>query len=145
MRILLAIDESKHAEAAVRRLIEQIAPRGCQVRVLTVVQPAALSAPQQMAVGYIPDLRDQVREAQALANRAAQTLQAAGFKTEIIVETGDVRERIVDQAAEWEADLILLGSHGRKGLTRFLLGSVAEAVARHAPCSVEIVRIPTGE
>lgn len=40
----------------------------------------------------------------------------------------------------WNADLIMLGSHGKRGLDRFLLGSVSEAVSRHAPCSVEIVR-----
>jgi nucleotide-binding universal stress UspA family protein len=49
---------------------------------------------------------------------------------------------ILDTAAKWHADLIVIGSHGRKGLDRFLLGSVSEAVARHAPCSVQIVRVP---
>ena len=49
-------------------------------------------------------------------------------------------ERIIDSAAEWRADLIVVGSHGRSGIPRFLLGSVAEFVARHAKCSVEIVR-----
>ena len=49
---------------------------------------------------------------------------------------------ILDQAREWRADLIVVGSHGRKGLEHFLMGSVSEAVARHAACSVEIVRPP---
>jgi nucleotide-binding universal stress UspA family protein len=52
---------------------------------------------------------------------------------------------IVDRAAEWHADLIVLGSHGRHGLDRFLIGSVSEYVARHAPCSVEIVRMPANQ
>ena len=54
-----------------------------------------------------------------------------------VVEEGDPKTRIIDHAAHWQADVIVLGSHGRKGLDRFLLGSVSEAVARHAPCSVE--------
>lgn len=50
--------------------------------------------------------------------------------------------RDLEQASKWGADLIVLGSHGRKGLKHFLLGSVSETVARHAICSVEIVRVP---
>jgi nucleotide-binding universal stress UspA family protein len=56
------------------------------------------------------------------------------------VEKGDVRLKIIDSAAEWNADLIVIGSHGRSGIPRLLLGSVAEFVARNALCSVEIVR-----
>ncbi len=47
---------------------------------------------------------------------------------------------ILDEAAEWGADLIVLGSHGHRGVERFLLGSVSESVALHAYCSVEVVR-----
>jgi len=71
-------------------------------------------------------------------------LRGAGFKAETAVEVGDVRERILDSASEWRADLIVLGSHGKRGLQRFLLGSVAEFVARHARCSVHIIRTPAG-
>jgi len=46
----------------------------------------------------------------------------------------------LDAASEWHADLIMVGSHGRTGLDRLLIGSVSEVVARHAPCSVQIVR-----
>ena len=52
---------------------------------------------------------------------------------------GDPRHTIVACAREWGADLVVLGSHGKKGLDR-MLGSVSDSVARHAPCSVEIVR-----
>ena len=51
------------------------------------------------------------------------------------------KEIILQEAAEWPADLIVLGSHGNSGLTRFLLGSTSEAVATHAPCSVEVIRV----
>jgi nucleotide-binding universal stress UspA family protein len=47
---------------------------------------------------------------------------------------------IFQEAAEWGADLIVAGSHGRRGASRFLLGSVSEPVAFHAKCSVEIIR-----
>lgn len=53
---------------------------------------------------------------------------------------GTPEEAILDEAEKWDADLIVVGSHGFKGLDRFLLGSVSHDVAIHAPCSVEIVR-----
>ena len=58
------------------------------------------------------------------------------------VEWGDPKSKIINAAEAWGADLIVLGSHGRKGLQRFLLGSVSETDMRHAHCSVEIVRLP---
>jgi nucleotide-binding universal stress UspA family protein len=50
--------------------------------------------------------------------------------------------RIIDDAKEWNADLVVVGSHGRRGLTRVLLGSVSEGVAMNAHCSVEVIRSP---
>jgi len=103
------------------------------------LQPSA-PAPPQMAPGYAPELDDQKKPALALVERIASELRSAGFTVDTAVEVGDIRERILDSAAEWGADLIVVGSHGRRGVQRFLLGSVAEFVARHAKCSVEIVR-----
>jgi len=59
---------------------------------------------------------------------------------EQMIPTGDPRAVILDAARAWPADLIVLGSHGRRGLDRFLMGSVAESVAIHAHCSVEVIR-----
>jgi nucleotide-binding universal stress UspA family protein len=56
------------------------------------------------------------------------------------IRRGDARQEILDSAAEWHSDVIVLGSHGRHGLDRFLLGSVSESVVRHATCSVDVVR-----
>jgi nucleotide-binding universal stress UspA family protein len=56
------------------------------------------------------------------------------------IELGEPRTMILDTAKTWGADLIVLGSHGRRGMDRFLMGSVSEAVAIHAHCSVEVVR-----
>jgi nucleotide-binding universal stress UspA family protein len=56
------------------------------------------------------------------------------------IELGEPRAVILDAAKTWGSDLIVLGSHGRRGMDRFLMGSVSEAVAIHAHCSVEVVR-----
>ena len=142
MKILLAVDDSKFSDAALQAVIAQIPPRDTEVLVLHVVEPITLSSPPQMSPSYTPELEIRVKEGHELVEREVQKLRVAGFKTHGAVETGDIRGKILDAAAELGADLIVLGSHGRKGVQRFLLGSVAENVARHAPCSVQIVRVP---
>jgi nucleotide-binding universal stress UspA family protein len=58
----------------------------------------------------------------------------------VAVPCATPKELILEEAHKWGADLIVVGSHGRRGINRFLLGSVSEAVASHAHCSVEIIR-----
>ena len=79
-----------------------------------------------------------------LVSQVADTLRSAGFTVKTVIEEGSAKAIIVDFAAQWPADLIVVGSHGRKGFDRFLLGSVSQAVARHALCSVQIVRVAKG-
>jgi len=141
MKILIGIEDSKVSEDVLRAIVTQFRTEHTEIRVLHVLQPVA-PAPPQMAPGYAPELEDQKKPAHELVERIAKELRSAGFKAETAVEIGDIRERIIDAAAEWGADLIVVGSHGQRGIRRFLLGSVAEFVARHAKCSVEIVRTP---
>jgi nucleotide-binding universal stress UspA family protein len=142
MKILLAVDDSKFSDAALQAVIAQIQPQGTEVLVLHVVEPITPFPPPQMSPDYAPELETQVEEGRVLVERKAQGLRAAGFQADGVVETGDIRGKIIDTAGERRVDLIVLGSHGRRGVHRFLLGSVAENVARHAACSVQIVRIP---
>ena len=142
MKILLATDDSKFSEAAAKSLAGQFRPQDTEVRVLHVVEPIVISEPPQMSAGYYPELEDRLPQAREVVDRVAKMLSSVGFRVTTSVATGDARSVILENAAEWHADLIVLGSHGRKGLGRFFLGSVAEAVARHAHCSVQIVRIP---
>lgn len=141
MRILLAMDESKSSQQAIEKIAQQFRCEKGEVRILHVLQPISLSAPPQMAAGYAPELEALAKPAKDLLARAAKILNDAGFKTETLLREGDVRETILDTAQEWKADLIVMGSHGHRGARRFLLGSVAESVVRHAPCSVEVVRV----
>ena len=73
---------------------------------------------------------------------AESILDGAGIEASstMAVPAATPKELILSEAAEWGADLIVVGSHGRRGINRFLLGSVSEAVALHANCSVEIIR-----
>jgi nucleotide-binding universal stress UspA family protein len=144
MKVLMGIDDSKYAAEIARAFVAQFRAQNTDVLVLHVLQPLGLMAPPEMAMGYAPELEEMKKPAQELVERVAKQLRGAGFKAEIAVEVGDVRERILDSATEWRADLIVLGSHGTRGIQRFLLGSVAEFVARHAKCSVQIIRTSAG-
>jgi nucleotide-binding universal stress UspA family protein len=140
MKILLCVDPSEHSKAAVQAVLLHYQPQQTEVRVLHVLQPIAISAAPQMDPMYTPELQEQGGEAKKLVDRVASELRGAGFRAEAALVKGDVREIVVDAAEKWHSDLIVMGSHGRGGLRRLLLGSVAEFVARHAPCSVLIAR-----
>jgi nucleotide-binding universal stress UspA family protein len=144
MRILLAIDDSKFSEAAAETVIEQARPHGTEVRILHVVESPPLLVARELG-GYEPALENalqsQKQHAETLVAKAAELLRARGLNVTAALEMGDAKSKILDVAEEWHADLIVLGSHGRKGLNRFLMGGVSDAVTRHACCSVEIVRI----
>ncbi len=149
MKILLATDGSSYSEAAAGALASLVRPQEGEVLVLEVVEPLMYFVPPQMAPGYAPEQAERLRELTDLAKKTtaatADKLRKAGFKADSRVVESDIRNGILDIAAEWKPELIVMGSHGRKGVKRFLLGSVAEAVARHAKCSVFIVRAPEEE
>jgi len=142
MKILMAVDHSESARALVQAVKNQFRSNGTEVRVLHVLQPVVpLSPPPpQMSANYTPELDDLKKPACELVDGVAGELRGAGFQTSTSVNVGDTREIIIDTAAEWGADLVVVGCHQHLGIRRFLLGSVAEFVARHAKCSVEIVR-----
>jgi nucleotide-binding universal stress UspA family protein len=110
------------------------------VRILHVVEAPPLLVGRELG-GYEPALQNalefQKQRAEALVAKTAELIRARGLKVTAVLEIGDPKSKILDVAEEWHADLIVLGSHGRKGLNRFLMGSVSDAVARHACCSVE--------
>ena len=139
MKVLMAVDDSPFSEQVLQAAITQFRPEQTEVLVFHVLQPIA-PPPPQMSPGYAPELEPEKKLARELVERIAEKLRSSGFKATSHLEIGDTRETIIDEAADCGADLIMVGSRGRKGLPRLLLGSVAESVARHAKCSVEIVR-----
>lgn len=144
MKILLSIDDSKFSQAALRMLLAQNSPRKTTVRVLHVVEPMETPYYPELSSPYPTNLADidkrRMKAGRDLVEGVLKKLRAAGFKAEGTVRSGHVRTLVVDVAKKWHANLIVLGSHGRQGLKRLLLGSVSDHVSRHAHCSVEIVR-----
>jgi nucleotide-binding universal stress UspA family protein len=150
MRILLGTDGSDGAVAAAKSVAGRPWPDGSQVKIVSAVEllmpenaidvsSSAPVYPMSLLEEVWSDARKRAREAVA---EAKKTLTATGMKI-VDGETapeGDPRVVLLDQAKEWGADLIVLGSHGRRGIDRMLMGSVSESVALHAHCSVEVIR-----
>ena len=138
----MGIDDSKSSEYLVRALITQFRSENAEVLALHVLEPVESVPPPEMTPGYAPELEDQKKPAIMLLKRIASGLRSAGFCAQTSVKIGDARETIIETAKTWTADLILVGSHGKRYIPSFLLVSGSESVARHAKCSVEIVRTP---
>ncbi|HZS08748.1 MAG TPA: pyridoxamine 5'-phosphate oxidase family protein [Blastocatellia bacterium] len=144
MKILLAVDDSPYSSEAVRVVVSRTWPPGTTARVLSAVEDVVPPAAELWydAGGDLERTRQGLTEqAEQLTVRTAESLAAVGLEAETAVRHGDPRSVIVNEASEWGADLIVLGSHGYRGLRRLLLGSVAQWVVSHAPCSVEVVRL----
>jgi nucleotide-binding universal stress UspA family protein len=137
VKILLAIDSSSASQVAVQEVIDRPWPPGTTVEVVSVVDTYC---------GWNgPEVFDALMDAgrQAVESHAA-VLITSGLTSRSKVLCGDPKTMVVDYASETGADLLIVGSHDASDLTRFLLGSVARAVVRHAACSVEVVRPRSG-
>lgn len=142
MKILLAVDDSPPSEEAVNVVAERTWPPGSVVRVLHAVGKFVPPAQELWhdAGGDLGRAREEFKgRALELTERVAAFLRQRGLEAEAAVRDGDPRSVIVAEAIGWPADLVVLGSHGRTGIKRTLLGSVSQAVVDHAPCPVEVV------
>ena len=146
MRVLLAIDDSEFSEAATRALASKVHAKGTEILVLQELEPILHTVIPRMEPAYTAELAARLEDDRKHANesvfKTADLLRRVGFQVQTRVAENEVRAAILDIASDWQADFIVVGSHGIKVLLKFLLGSVAESVMRHAKCSVWVVRIP---
>lgn len=144
MKILLAVDDSKYSQIATKAVAERCWPAGTVVRVLSVVENIIVPAtePWVAEAAIVTERAEQAEQqlAKQLTAKIASSLRTAGLQAEAEVRTGNASAVIVAVAEAWQADLIVVGSHGYTGIKKLLLGSVAQSVVSHAPCSVEVVR-----
>ena len=141
MKVLVGIDESEYSGAAVRFIGDAPWPEGTQFIVLSASSPA-LPGPGEVISGE--HLTEFLRQEEArhgeIAERAAIRLRKAGLSVEARTARANPQTALVDAAQAENVDLVIVGSHGRTGFRKLLLGSVASHVVTHAPCSVLVVK-----
>jgi nucleotide-binding universal stress UspA family protein len=145
MKVLLAVDDSKCSNLALESVCQRSWNKETDFRLVTVLEP--LHTEYGIGAGYVwdsmLDAQNQARQdCQTFLDKSAHQIQTQFSEEQVskVLVLGNTAESILEEASRWNADLIVLGSHGRKGFQKFLLGSVAEKVASYASCSVEIVK-----
>jgi nucleotide-binding universal stress UspA family protein len=147
VKALVAIDGSRWSRHAVDNVCRRTWPPDSEIELLTVLHSPVPYIPEPtlvFAAAHEHGLGLQADAAPEILDRASRLMQSAcpGLRVSRRIEEGRPAQAIVDEARRWGAQVIILGSHGRGRLRRLLLGSVSSAVARRAPCAVEVVRAP---
>lgn len=153
-KILVALDNSSLRSTVLDEALALASPLGAKLmllHVLSAYETGSPGLPVRSYSSYYPVLDEtswqvyqqqwQQFEQQGLERLRADILQAqeAGVEAEFTQMAGEPPQLICELAKGWDADLILVGSHGRKGIGELLLGSVSNYVMHHAPCSVLVV------
>jgi nucleotide-binding universal stress UspA family protein len=145
MKVLVATDGSDYSQRALGRMGEFLPAKTSEVLLLMVIPNPATGGLGLIGPPYIDyaALADQLRsEAQAVLDKGAATLQDQGFKVRLVYREGDPATEILELAQSEDVGMIVVGSHGRTGVRRFLLGSVSSRIVSHAPCSVLVIKHP---
>ena len=147
MKVILATDGTSQSSAAVEMAGNLAFRPGDELKIVTVIDMAVPMAFDTYA-GYLPNTQEIEKIARENAEKVlAETKQevsaqiaseGVAVSTEILI--GSPESRIVETAEEFDANLIVVGSHGYNRWERLLLGSVSDSVVHHAPCSVLVVR-----
>ena len=133
--IVLAYDGSKYSNKALQEAIKIAKSSDGSLLILSIVDIT------DEFESEAPGLTDKMTQRLlTMAQKALEKAVAAEVKAKIEVHVGDAYEMIVEVAKKKKADIIVMGSHGRTGLTRLLMGSVTSRVIGHAPCSVLVVK-----
>lgn len=141
--ILVAVDLVEHPNAVLDYATELIAKLGARAHVLHCVDWPLLGPELPVVISDAAMAAIKERKRQELAGLAAAHLGVLQADSAMLRE-GDPRTVIPATAVELGADLIVMGTHGRRGISRWMLGSVAESVARTASCPVLLVRFEGG-
>ena len=141
-RVLVALDGSTACESVLRFLLEIAGPLDMKITLLHVLEPMPPQVMEAAPHVVIDDIESRRKEAEEYLEPVAAALRAKGVETSWAIRRGRPADEIVAAARESGADLVAMATHGRTGLGRLLFGSVAEAVLRHAPVPVFMIRQP---
>lgn len=146
MKILIATDGSEFSNSAIDEVLRYHTDTQTEVRVVTVVEPLVNTVGAPFGVldtyyaTYLKDARERAEKVLEKAEARFRDGAGEGVKVSGKVLIGKAGQEIVDEAARWPADLIVVGSHGRGFWEHAYLGSVSNSVTHHAPCNVLVVR-----
>ena len=148
MKILIATDGSDFSRKAVEKCCEILGKgSGAEIRIISLVEHVTPMAAEPFAVSadYYRAIEENLRKQSAKAVSEAEEiirekLGDENFTVGGEVFTGNVKRIIIDEAENFKADLIVVGSHGKGFFNRMMIGSVSDFVVHHAPCSVLVVR-----
>jgi nucleotide-binding universal stress UspA family protein len=131
MKVLIGVDDSPYSDAAIGHVTGAAWPKATKFIVLSAVAPIFLEPGEAVAGDAISRLMEQQEKYHMeIAERAATRLRNAGLSAEARMVVGDPRAALIDAARSEHSDLVIVGSHGRTGIKKFLLGSVASHVVR---------------
>ena len=143
-RILVPVDGSPTSNAGLAEAIKLAKLTGARVRVLHVVDETAFLMSGDSFTPMSGDVFTLLKEAgQAVLEAAREQVNAAGIAVDAALFDGfrgRLSERVAEQVKEWGADVIVVGTHGRRGVGRMLMGSDAEQIVRTATVPVLLVR-----
>lgn len=146
MKVLLAIDGSEISKEAVARVPDLVRLDGSEIILLTISpNPVMPDMTGFMAPPYIDYnlLSQQVKaEAESTLAEAADVLRGRGLEPKTVFLQGDPGEEILEVIRNHGIDLVVVGSHGRTGFKKFLLGSVSAKIVNEAPCPVLVIKNP---
>jgi len=137
--ILCPVDFSDASKKALRYAREFASGMGASLMLLNVVEPRPMAV--DISLNYVPLEEDLEKAANDDLEGVLKELQEAGLKAAGMVRVGNPADVILDCLADMDINLIIMGSHGKKGLSRLLMGSVAETIVRRASCPVLIVKV----
>jgi|Deesub1362A_J573_1020465.scaffolds.fasta_scaffold03396_4 nucleotide-binding universal stress UspA family protein len=137
-KILVAYDGSENSKLALKRAITNAKLRGDEIIILEVIEVEP--GRYKMYGDTMHVAQEEAKKALRALGRLRQQLNEPELRIEVKTKVGHPVEEIVKEAEESEVDVIYIGSKGLSGLSRVLMGSVAEGVVRHAPCNVIVVR-----
>ena len=146
--ILVAVDGSPTSDHAVAQAAALARATGGRIRLWNVMDPLAHISGFERPEVYSQEVLPRLRQAgEALLQQACAHVKQQGVVVDtVLIENLNTRvaQLVVEHASAWGADLIVLGTHGRRGLERVLMGSDAEQIARTSPVPVLLVRLPAG-
>ena len=142
MKVLIGVDDSSCSAAAVAYVAGAVWSKATKFLVLSAVAPIFVEPGGVASTDAIAQLmKEQEEYHKDTAESAAGRLRKAGLTADARMVVADPRAALLDAARSEQVDLIVVGSHGRTGIKKVLLGSVASHVVTHAPCSVLVARI----